>query len=138
MIYQLLLKLSGMPTNMGNVRPCCGRCGNSMCDNGVPLALEKESTESLPRELRLCPRCVESFELWYWKRGKCSSKVALGLRSKGASTLSTVVGSNGSKRRHRRKKEIQRVLVVASLSILVFLLVFYWTWTILRTTARID
>ena len=107
-------------------------------DKSFALALEKELPESVPEELRLCPRCVESFERWYRQRVKYSSKRAAPIQSEASSALPISFGSNHSKRRRRRKKQIQRVLVVTSLTILVFLTVFYWTWTILKTATRIE
>jgi hypothetical protein len=118
----------------------CSRCGTPMNDNAFALAvaLEKELPESLPQKLRFCPKCIESFERWYRKRGTSSARRARRLQSDGSSASPTLFGSNQSKRCHRRKKQMHRALVVTSLMILVFLAVFYWTWTILKTATQLE
>jgi|GEM_PF-6294874 len=119
--------------------PICSRCRKPLSDNAFALSLEKELPESVPQDLRLCPRCIESFERWYRRRGKSSSKLAPNLQPEDSSALPTTSGSNQSKRRHHRKKQMHpliRILVVTSLSILLFLFAFYWTWTILKTATR--
>ena len=138
MIYELPSKFSVPLSNMSDTIPICSRCGRPMNDNAFALALEKELPESVPRELRLCPGCIKSFERWYRKRGKSSTKLAPRLQPEGSSALPTASGSNQSKRRHHRKKQMHRVLMVTSLTILLFLFAFYWTWTILRTATRVE
>ena len=123
---------------MSNAIPICGRCGKPVSDDSRELALEKELPDSVREERRLCPSCIESFNRWYRKYTKPSSRRAPRLEPEGTSAPGTAFGLKQSKRRHRRKKQIQRVLVVTSLTILVFLISFYWTWTALKTATRVE
>ena len=123
---------------MNDAISCCSRCGTPTSDKALVLGVEREISESVPQELRLCPTCVESFERWYRKLGKSSSKWARSPQAEGSLALPTSFGSNRSKRRRSRKKQIRRFLVITSLTILVFLVVFYWTWTILKSATRIE
>jgi hypothetical protein len=121
--------------------PICSRCRKPLNDNAFALSLEKELPESVPQDLRLCPLCVESFRRWYRKRAKSSSNVAPNLQPEDSSAAPTAAGSNQSKRRHRGKRQMHpliRILVVTSLTILLFLFTFYWTWTILNRATRTD
>ena len=121
--------------------PICSRCGNSLSDDAFTLSLEKDLPESVPRDLQLCPFCVESFQRWFRKRGNSSSRAASNLQPEGSSALPPASSSNQSKRRRRSKKEmppLNRTLLITSVTILLFLLSFYWTWRILGTITRVD
>ena len=119
----------------------CSRCRKPLSSNGLAITLEKELRDSIPQVIELCPNCIESFEWWYRKHENPPSTVpandqtADGLRSPSTS------GSNRSKRRHRKKKRknpLIRMLTIASLTIVLFLIAFYWTWTILTRATRVD
>lgn len=127
----------GQPFKMSHAIPVCSRCDKPMTDNAFALALEKQLSDSVPRDLRLCPRCTMSFESWYRRRGRSSSNLA-GVHSEGSSKLATAFGSKNPKRSNRRNEQRHRVLVVTTLTILAFLLVFSWTWTILKSVARLE
>jgi hypothetical protein len=120
--------------------PNCSRCGNSLSDDAFTLSLGKVLPESVPQDLRLCPLCVESFQRWFRKRGKSFSKAASNLQPEGSSALPPASGSNQSKRRHHRNNQMHpriRILLVTSLTILLFLLTFYGTWKILSNATRV-
>jgi hypothetical protein len=123
---------------MSDTIPLCSRCEKPVNAKAFALALEQEPPESIPRELRFCPRCTISFEHWYWKRAKTPRTPGSRLKSERSSALPGEFSSKDSKRSHRRKKQVRRVFVVTSLTIVVFLVAFYWTWTILKTVARVD
>jgi hypothetical protein len=129
---------AGPPSKMSDPIPVCSRCGKPMTGNAFALALENELPDSVPRALRLCPRCTKSFERWYGKRGKSSSNLAAGVHSEGSLALAVGFGATKPKRRHRRKRQMHRVFVVAALTVLVFIVTFSWTWTILKSASRVD
>jgi hypothetical protein len=118
----------------------CSRCGNSLRDGAFTLSIEKDLPESVPQDLLLCSFCVESFQRWFRKRGNSSSKAALNRQAEGPSALPPASSSNHSKRRHRRDNQwrpLIRILMVISLTVLLFLLTFYGTWRILNTATRV-
>jgi hypothetical protein len=118
----------------------CSRCGNSLSDGGFTLSLAKDLPESVPQGLQLCPHCAESFQRWLRKRGNLNSKAALNRRAEGSSPLPPASSSKHSKRRHDRdnpRRRLIRILLVISLTILLFLLTFYGTWRILSTATRV-
>jgi hypothetical protein len=125
---------------MTDAIPLCSRCRKPLDDNAFALLLEKELPGSVPQDLQLCPQCVESFHHWYLKREQSSIKAVPNLLVEDSSASSATTGSNRSKRRRRLKNKkthpLIRILVVASLAILLFIVAFYWTWTILRTATR--
>ncbi len=121
--------------------PICSRCGNSLSDDAFTLSLQKDLSESVPRDLQLCPRCVESFQRWVRKRGNLFSKAASNLQPESSSELLSASSSKHSKRRHHRKREMQpwvRNVVVTSLTILLFILTFMWTWRVLSHATRVE
>ena len=97
-----------------------------------------EMPESVPRDLRLCARCVESFERWYWKRAKSSTSSAANAQPENAMASGIASVSKQSRRPKRKKKgnPLIRILTITTLTILLFLVVFYSTWTILKTATR--
>jgi hypothetical protein len=117
----------------------CSRCGEPLNEEAFALTLENKLPESVPQVLQLCPRCTESFERWYTKRGKSSSSSGAPNIQGGAMPGASV--SKTSRRRHRHRKKMHPVLrnlMIASVSILLFLAAFYWTWTILKRATRAD
>jgi hypothetical protein len=132
---------SRQPTKMTDAIPVCSRCGKALKENAFALSLEKELPESVPKDLQLCPLCVESFRRWYRKRAKYSSSMAPNLAAENSSPSPNVSGSKQSRRRHRGKKEMHpaiRIVLITSLTILLFIFTFYWTWTLLNRATRTD
>jgi hypothetical protein len=121
--------------------PICSRCLKPLNDKAFALALERGLPESVPQDLQLCPRCIKSFERWYQKRGKSSSRVNPNLQTGDASAIPTASVSKRSKRHRHQKKQkhpLIRTLTITSLTILLFLLAFYWTWTVLSRATRTE
>ena len=119
--------------------PRCSRCGKPLSESAFTLLLEKELPESVPQDLRLCPRCVESFEWWYRKRARSAARAAAGAGPEDSSGLSTGSGSKGSRRHRHRKKKLHpalRILILSVLTILLFAVAFYWTWAVLIRATR--
>jgi hypothetical protein len=119
--------------------PHCGRCGEPLSDKALVFAVAQAVSESVPRDLRLCGRCVESFERWYWKRAKSTTGSAANIQS--ANAAAAGIASVSKPARHRRSKKekrnrLIRILTITTLTILLFLAVFYSTWTILKTATR--
>jgi ribosomal protein S27AE len=132
---------SGSEDKMTDVIRYCSRCGNSLSDGAFTLSLEKDLPESVPQDLQLCPRCAESFQRWFRKRGNLYSKAALNRQADGSSALPPASSSNHSKRRRHRDNQrhrLIRILLVISLTVLLFLLTFYGTWRILSTATRVE
>ena len=127
------------PSQMSDGIPLCGRCGKPLSDKALVLALAQAVSESVPRDLRLCGRCIESFKRWYWKRAKSTAISAANVQC--ANVTAPGIASISRRSRHpRRKKEkrnrLIRILTITTLTILLFLAVFYSTWTILKTATR--
>jgi hypothetical protein len=121
--------------------PTCSRCRKLLKQSAFALALEKGLPESVPQVLQLCPRCIESFERWYCNRGNPPSKVTPNVQSGDVSAMPATSVSKQSKRRYRHKKSTNPLiwtLKVTSLTILLFLLAFYWPWTILIRATRTE
>jgi hypothetical protein len=120
---------------MSDAISLCNRCNKPLNDNVLAIALNKELSDLCPREVQLCQSCVASFERWFSKRSRSSSRSADGGRSESSATSRLSFGSKRSERRPKAKKEIYKRLLYTSLTILVFFMVFCWTWTILKTAA---
>jgi hypothetical protein len=132
---------SRQPTKMTDASPLCSRCRKPLKENAFALSLEKELPESVPQDLQLCPLCVESFRRWYRKRAKSASSMAPNLEAGDSSASPTASSSMQSRRRHRGKKEMHpaiRIALITSLTVLLFLFTFYWTWTLLNRATRTD
>lgn len=119
----------------------CGRCSESISGDAFMLSLKKDSSESAPQDLRLCPRCVESFDRWARKHGTLSSPAVPASQSERSSVVSIGSRLSGARRRKRSKKQqglVIRGIVITFLTLLLFLLTFYVTWKILNRSPQIE
>jgi hypothetical protein len=127
------------PGQMSDGITLCGRCGKPLSDEALVFALAQAVSESVPRELRLCARCTESFERWYWKRAKSTAGSAASIQAANAAAAGFASVSKGARHQGRKKPKrnrLIRILTITTLTILLFLAVFYSTWTILKTATR--
>ena len=86
--------------------PRCSRCGEALSEDAFALSIQRELPNSVPQDLRFCPRCIRSFERWYGKRRKLSSSLALDERpANSASVLAESISEKRSRRSRRRKAE---------------------------------
>jgi hypothetical protein len=132
----------GPRSKMADGISVCSRCREPLVDDAFVLVVEKGPSESVvPQSLRLCPKCVESFERWYRKRAKLWSGTAAGVGPGEGLATPSATGAKHSRRRHRQKKQkspLIRILVITAVSVLLFVFAFYWTWTILKTATRTE
>ena len=83
--------------------PLCGRSGKPLSDKALVLALAQAVSESVPRDLRICARCIESFQRWYWKRAKSTASSAANVQC--ANVTAPGIVSISRRSRHPRAQE---------------------------------
>jgi hypothetical protein len=96
------------PSQMSDGIPLCGRSGKPLSDKALVLALAQAVSESVPRDLRICARCIESFERWYWKRAKSTASSAANVQC--ANVTAPGIVSISRRSRHPRRKKEKRAL----------------------------